>query len=175
MRPYGLSLAKGVTLAVTATGLLMVVLCSRPVAKLVGKTVEVPSFAIAIKLSDQAEKRLRNMGETVKVIAYFDGDALPGKGKYNPPFRDVYLGSDEKLVDSGFVARFDKGTVLLSDWNRLADKDYFVTINTVSARKADPNNLLWCADPIGQRIQSFAGKTIPVQCRLIGEPPAAAK
>jgi hypothetical protein len=70
------------------------------------------------------------------------------------------------------VARFDKGTVLLSDWNRLADKDYFVTINTVSARKADSNNLLWCADPMSQRIQSFAGKTITVQCRLIDEPSA---
>ncbi len=139
-------------------------------AKLVGRTVEVPRFAIAVKLSDPAEMRLRSIGETVKVIAYFDGDALPGQGTYNPPFRDVYLGSDEKLVDGNLVARFDNGTVLLSDLNRLSDKNYFVTINIVSARKVDPNNLLDCADPISQRIQSFAGKTVPVKCRLIGEP-----
>jgi hypothetical protein len=43
-----------------------------------GKTVQVPHFAIAVKLSGEADKRLRSIGETVKVIAYFDGDALPG-------------------------------------------------------------------------------------------------
>lgn len=151
-------------------GLLFAASCSRSVAKLMGKTVEVPRFAIAVELSDQAERRLHGIGETVKVIAYFDGDALPGQGKYNPPFRDVYLGSDEKLVAGNLVARFDNGTVLLSDWRRLSDKDYFVTINIVSARKAYPNNLLDCADPMSQRIQSFAGKTVQVKCRLIGEP-----
>ena len=156
-------------------GILFAVSCSRGVAKFMGKTVEVPRFAIAVELSDQAERRLHGIGETVKVIAYFDGDALPGQGRYNPPFRDVYLGSDEKLVDGNLVARFDNGTVLLSDWNRLSDKDYFVTINIVSARKAYPNNLLDCADPISQKIQSFAGKTIQVKCRLIGEPSAPSR
>ena len=58
-----------------------------------------PRFAIAVKLSDQAERRLHSIGESLPVIAYFDGDALPGQGKYNPPNRDVFLGNDEKLVD----------------------------------------------------------------------------
>ncbi len=156
-------------------GILFAVSCSRSVAKLMGKTVEVPHFAIAVELSGQAERRLHGIGETVKVIAYFDGDALPGQGRYNPPFRDVYLGSEEKLVDGNLVARFDNGTVLLTDWNRLSDKDYFVTINIVSARKAYPDNLLDCTDPISQKIQSFAGKTIQVKCRLIGEPSAPAR
>jgi len=39
------------------------------------------ALAIAVKLSDQAEKRLHSIGESVLVIAYFDGDALPGQGK----------------------------------------------------------------------------------------------
>jgi len=34
----------------------------------------------------------------------FDGDALPGKGKYNPPMRDVFLGDHEELVDGQNVA-----------------------------------------------------------------------
>jgi hypothetical protein len=144
-------------------------------AKFTGKSVAVPSFSIAIKLSGEAERRLHTIGETVKVIAYFDGDALQGQGKYNPPFRDVYLGREEKLVDGNFVARFDNGSVLESDWNRLSDKNYFVTINTVSARKVAANNLLDCADPMSQRIQSFAGKTIDVQCKLIGEPSVPAR
>ena len=155
---------------------LLVDSCSSRIAQEVtGKTVEVPHFAIAVKLSDQAEKRLHSIGESVLVIAYFDGDALPGQGKYNPPNRDVFLGNDEKLVDQNSVARFDDSRVPLSDWQRLSDKNFFITINTVSARKADKNNLLECDDPISRRIESFRGKTIEVRCKLIGESPPPAK
>jgi hypothetical protein len=139
------------------------------------KTVRVPQFAISVKLSDRAEKRLHSIGESVVVVAYFDGDALPGQGEYNPPNRDIFLGNDEKIVDRNNVARFDDSWVPLNDWNRLSDKNYFVTINTVSARKAAKDNLLDCADPIDRRIESFRGKTIEVRCWLIGEPSAPTK
>jgi hypothetical protein len=136
------------------------------------KSVEVPEFSIAVKLSQAAEKRLQTLNESVLVIAYCDGNALPGQGKYNAPFRDVYLGSDERLVDGNNEAKFDHSRVPLSDWNRLSDKDYFVTINTVSARKSAKDNLLDCADPISRKIESFRGKTIEVRCWLLGEPDA---
>jgi hypothetical protein len=143
--------------------------------RLTGPTVEVPEFAIAVKLSPKAEQRLRSVHESVKVIAYFDGDPLPGQGKYNPPNRDVFLGSDEKLADSNNLARFDHSRIPQSDWNRLADKNYFVTINTVSARRTTRDNLLDCADPISRRIETFRGKTIEIQCWLIGESGAPTK
>jgi len=98
-----------------------------------------------------------------------DGDPLPGQGKYNPPNRDVVLGSAEKTVDANNEVRFTNVRVPLSDWNRLADKNYFVTINVFSARRADENNLLDCDDPMDRRIESFRGKTIEVRCGLIGE------
>lgn len=134
LRQLGAVLA---ALSLTLT-LLFAASCSRPQAAAqehTGATVEVPHFAIAVKLSDQAEKRLLSIGESVLVVAYFDGDALPGQGKHEPPNRDVVLGSDEKMVDGNNVARFDGSRVPLNDWNRLSDKNYFVTINTVSARK----------------------------------------
>jgi hypothetical protein len=152
--------------------LLLASSCSRTqpaVQERTGTTVEVPQFAIAVQLSERAEKRLHSIGESVLVIAYFDGDALPGQGKYNPPNRDVFLGFDQKMVGGDNVARFDRSKVPLSDWNRLSDKNYFVTINTVSARKAANDNLLDCDDPISRRIESFKGNTIEVRCRLIGE------
>jgi hypothetical protein len=142
--------------------------------ELTGPTVDVPQFAIAIKLSPKAEERLRNLHETVKVISYFDGDALPGRGKYNPPMRDVYLGMSEQAVDDAYVARFEHIKVPKSDWDRLADKDFLVTINTVSARKAAANNLLACADPMSRKVSTMKGKTIEVQCSLIGEPNSVA-
>jgi len=133
-------------------------------------TVNVPEFVITVKLSPQAETRLRSIHESIEVLAMFDGDPLPGQGKYNPPNRDVVLGSAETLVDANNEARFKNVSVPLSDWNRLADKNYFVTINVFSARKADENSLLDCDDPISRRIETFRGKTIEVRCGLIGEP-----
>jgi hypothetical protein len=49
-------------------------------------------FSIAVKLSETAQKKLQAMHETVLVIAYFDGDPLPGKEKDNSPMRGVFLG-----------------------------------------------------------------------------------
>ena len=133
-----------------------------------GKTIVVPEFSIAVELSETAQKKLQTMHESILVIAYFDGDPLPGKGKNNPPMRGVVLGNDEKLVDNNNVATFSDTKFSESNWNDLSNKDYYVTINVVSARRSSKDNLLDCADPI-DRISSFAGKSTQVYCRLIGE------
>ncbi len=99
----------------------------------------------------------------------FDGDSLPGQGSYNAPNRDVVLGSAEKLVGQDNSAVFNGVKIPLHDWKRLSDKNYYVTINTVSARLSDKNNLLDCTEPIDQRIETFRDKTIEVSCWLIGE------
>ena len=134
-----------------------------------GPSIDVPQFAIAVKLSPQAEARLKSIHESIKVLAMFDGDPLPGQGKSNPPNRDVVLGSSEKHVDSNNLATFNNVKVPMADWNRLIDKNYFVTINVFSAREAAENNLLDCDDPLDRRIDTFSGKTIEVRCGLIGE------
>ncbi len=131
-------------------------------------TVPVPRFSVAVTLSEHARQRLQSLHELVLVIAYFDGDPLPGKGKYNAPFRGVFLGNDQKLADDQGVATFDKTMVSQSNWNNLADKDYFVTINVVSARKTSKNNLLWCDVP-EDRLSTFTAKTTPIFCGLINE------
>jgi len=158
-------------------GLIATISCSRTHADPPRQfsTVDVPHFAIAVKLSPKAAERLHSLDESVKVLALFDGDPLAGQGKYNPPNRDVFLGSDEKLIDSSQLARFDHTRVPLSDWNRLSDKNYFVTINVCSARKAVANNLLDCADPVSRRIETFRDQTIEVRCWLIGETEAPNK
>jgi hypothetical protein len=138
-------------------------------ARIYDKRVEVPEFSIAVKLSQPAADRLHSLNESIVVAAYLDGDALPGQGRNNDPFRGVFLGSDEKLVDETNVARFARTKVHFSDWKRLSDKNYFVTINVFSARKAVSNNILGCDDPI-DHINGFKGKIIVVHCSLIGEP-----
>ena len=134
-----------------------------------GPTLDVPRFSIAVKLSSAADERLSKLGESIKVIAYFDGDPLPGQGGYNPPMRGVFLGMAEKLVNPKGEVRFDDVKVPQRDWDRLADKNYFVTINTVSARNVYRDNLLDCVQPIEVRIATMAGKTTEVHCSVIGE------
>ncbi|MBZ5645150.1 MAG: hypothetical protein LAO19_20510 [Acidobacteriia bacterium] len=133
-----------------------------------GKTIAVPQFSIAVKLSETARKKLQVIHESVLVIAYFDGDPLPGKGNDNSPMRGVVLGSEEKLVDDKNVATFTDTKISRSNWDDLSDKNYFVTINVVSTRKSSKDNLLDCPDPI-DRISNFVGKSTQVSCRLIGE------
>ncbi len=131
-------------------------------------TIAVPKFSVTVKLSDTAQKKLQVMHESVLVIADFDGDPLPGKGKDNSPMRDVVLGSYERLVDSDNVATFADTKISQSNWNDLADKDYYVTLTVVSARKSSKDNLLDCDTPI-DRISAFAGKSTQVFCKLISE------
>ena len=148
--------------------LALVIVSGLIVACSTSKTIVVPEFSIAVKLSEAAQKKLQAMHESVLVIAYFDGDPLPGKGKDNSPMRGVVLGNDEKLVDKNNVATFSNTKISQSNWNDLSSKDYYVTINVVSARKSSKDNLLDCAVPI-DRISTFAGKSTQVSCRLIGE------
>jgi hypothetical protein len=82
-----------------AAACLMTASCSRTQGKPQeppGPTVDVPEFVIAVKLSPRAETRLKSIHESIEVLAMFDGDPLPGQGKYNPPNRDVVLGSAKK-------------------------------------------------------------------------------
>jgi len=132
------------------------------------KTIEVPEFSIAVKLSKTAQQRLQAIHESVLVVAYFDGDPLSGKGKDNSPMRSVVLGTDEKLVDTSNVATFFDTKISQRNWNNLSSKDYYVTINVVSARKSSKDNLLDCAVP-EDRISTFTRKSTQVSCRLIGE------
>jgi len=132
------------------------------------RTVAVPEFSISVKLSEKAENELQSAHEGVLVLAMFDGDPLPGQGTYNPPNRDVILGSDEKLLDTKNIAVFASTKISHAGWNRLSDKNYFVTINVFSARKSSPNNLLHC-QVVEDRISRFAGKTTEISCRMMGE------
>lgn len=131
-------------------------------------TLPVPPFIIKAELSPIAEQKLRQIHEGVTVLAMFDGDALPGYAKYNAPMRDVYLGSEEISTDDTHIASFTNARISELDWTHLSDRDYFLTVNIFTSRKADRNNLLSCSVP-EDHISKFANKTTTVKCRLISE------
>jgi len=129
---------------------------------------QILAFSVAVKLSKMAESRLRALKETIVVIAYFDGDGKREPGIDTTPMRAVVLGSEERQVNANLIAEFKGSKVPSPVWRRLSDKNYFVTINTVSARKVVSDNILWCDDPI-KRIETVRDKTLEVHCDLISE------
>jgi hypothetical protein len=133
------------------------------------QTVQVPDFAVAVKLSKTAESRLSSLNESITVVAYFDGDGEPQPGIDTSPMRAVVLGSQTEEVNDRNIAEFKGKKMFAKDWQRLYDKNFYVTINVFSARKAVANNILDCTDPI-DRIENVKGKTLEVRCGLIGEP-----
>jgi hypothetical protein len=132
------------------------------------RTVGVPDFAVAVRLSKGAESRLHSVNESISVAAYFDGDGEPMSGERTAPFRAVFLGSEREEVNEKNVAEFKRKRVSAASWKRLSDKNYFVTINVFSARKATPNNILSCDSPT-YRIDNIKGRTVEVPCGLLDE------
>ena len=100
----------------------------------------------------------------------------PGPTVEVPPFTVAVTLSPaaEKLVDEKNVAAFTDARISLSAWNRLADKNYRVTLNTVSARRVAPDNLLECPASVTS-IETLKGRTVEVPCTLIGEPESSGR
>jgi hypothetical protein len=142
--------------------------CQHSPKTLGDSSLQIPAFSVAVKLSKQAQTRLRDLKESIIVRAYFDGDGEREPGIDTSPMRAVVLGSEEGEVNADLGAEFKGVQTPLSAWKRLSDKNYFVTINTASARKVVADNILWCDDP-EKRIEEIKGKTLEVQCELISE------
>ena len=128
--------------------------------------MQVPEFAVAVKLTKDAESRLRALNESIMVSANLDGDGEPEPAVNTAPFRDVYLAGYIEEVNDINVAHFKGERVSARKMSRLFDKNYYVTINVFSARKAVKNNILNCDVPI-ERIENIKNKTLYVHCELI--------
>ncbi len=136
-----------------------------------GRTMNVPDFAVAVSLSKAAESKLHSINESIIVTAFFDGDGEPEPGKSTAPFRNVFLGNETEAINDKNIAEFRGKKIPIRAWKRLSDKNYYVTINVGSARKAAADNLLDCGAS-EYRIESIKGTTVEVHCTLIGEPKA---
>jgi hypothetical protein len=133
-----------------------------------GMKVKGDDFTVEVKLSKAASSKLAELDETIKVIAFFDGDGEKIKGKDPAPFRDVFLGNTEVEIKEGEKANITNIWFYQSDYSRLYSPEYYVTVNVVSGRRAHIRNLLAC-DVLIETIDHFANRTIAVNCKLIEE------
>jgi hypothetical protein len=133
-----------------------------------GMKVKGDDFIVEVKLSMAASSKLAELNETIKVIAFFDGDGEKIKGQDSTPFRDVFLGKEEVEIKEGEKANITNIWFSQSDYSRLYSPKYYVTLNVVSGRRAHKSNLLAC-DVLIETIDHFANRTTAVYCKLIEE------
>ena len=125
-------------------------------------------FFVEVILSKAASSKLAELDETIKVIAFFDGDGEKIKGQDSAPFRDVFLGETEVEIKEGEKANITNIWFSQSDYSRLYSPEYYVTVNVVSGRRTHKRNLLSC-DVLIETIDHFANRTSAVNCKLIEE------
>ena len=134
---------------------------------------QTPALEVSVELSKAAKAKLSSLHESVRVIAYFDGDSKSGPSEANAPFRAVYIGSTDATAEPGKIARLAHVPFGARQRKSLVDDKYYVLLNVVSGRRSVPNNLLDCSD--GEFPVSVEHPALPepinVRCTLIGEAP----
>jgi len=136
--------------------------------KIVGDSVEIPSFEIALKLSEKAEEKLKADTESVVVIAYFSGKAIadiPEKYADMADYGFNFLTCKIELTDER-VARFEHIKFSKELYDLLADKDITLLINVVSGRKSSEYNILDC-ETLENSMSNVMGKRFTLNGTLI--------
>ena len=130
--------------------------------------MEIPPFQIRLYLSDAASKLLSESGETVSVVAYFDGDGIPLPCTKTAPFRDVYLGMEVRELRGSGVATFSGISFPQRDWNRLKSPNVHITLNVHTSRRIFKYNLIRGGTHF-LRLDNVRGTEVPVYCHLSSE------
>jgi len=137
--------------------------------KIIGDSVEIPSFDIELKLSQKAEKKLKNDNESVIVMAYFSGDPIeniPNKYVDNVEMGELFLLSYPIELTDKRLAKFENIKFSLELYNLLANKDIRLLINVYSGRKSTNINLLDCGI-LQDSMSKIKGKRFTIKGKLI--------
>jgi len=136
--------------------------------KIVGDSVEIPSFEIALKLSEKAEEKLKTYAESVVVFAYFSGKAIANVPEKYADLVDYgfnFLTSKIELTDER-VARFEHIKFSKELYDLLEDKDITLLINVVSGGRFSEYNILDC-EILENRMSNVMGKRFTIAGTLI--------
>ncbi len=139
--------------------------------KIVGDSIEIPSFEIALKLSENAEEKLKKDKETIIVKAIFYGNPIENLPEKYRHLNDEIIGGlmllthSIELTDSRIV-KFENLKFSKKLYPLLEDKDIRLLINVVSGRKSTDLNLLGCHSLQG-RISKIKNKRFIIKGRLL--------
>ena len=133
-----------------------------------GDSVLIPGFIIHLKLSDAAEKELKDKHESAIVQAYFSGEPKDTTRQEILENGELNVGSCRVELTDKRTARFDNIKIAKSSFDALRDNNFEVLINVFSGRHSSDRNILNC-DILQEKILAVAGKKIVLNGKLIGE------
>ena len=137
--------------------------------KIVGDSVEIPSFEIELKLSEKAEGKLKIDNESVIVMAYFSGEPIeniPDKYIDNVEMDELFLLAYPIDLTDKRLAKFENLKFSKELYDLLANKDIRLLINVYSGRKSTDLNLLDC-EILQDNMSNIIGKRFAISGKLI--------
>lgn len=131
-------------------------------------SVLIPSFNVAVKLSEKAEEKILNAKESILVTAWFSGLPRDTSSKEFREWGEVFIRSFSVELDTGRTARFEGLKFSRAVYDSLAGKDIKVLVSVYSGRKAFPDNLLDC-EILSEKMSAVKGRTMQLPGKLISE------
>jgi hypothetical protein len=132
--------------------------------------IPVPEFVLEISLTDEADRKLEQAGESIKGTIYFDGDGSPLPDTKTAPFRDVFLGQHGFELEKAGTLTIKKASVSREAFSRLKDSNYHYVVNVYSGRRVFARNMLSGCHAYGRVDELKAGKRIEIRCGLLESP-----
>lgn len=133
---------------------------------LVGDTVIIPEFEIQLSVSQKAEEKLKNDGESIIVQAYFSGVPRDTTSEEYLESGQISIGGSRVELFDKRIARFQNVKIARSKLDEITDKNFEVLINIFSGRRTTGNNLL-DSDLLQEGIESVKGKRHVLKTKLI--------
>lgn len=127
-------------------------------------SAQIPSYTVAVTLSPKAREKLDSSGETVRVAAYYYGEAKPGVPA--DEVGEISLGSETKDIEQGSSVTLGGRIAPAEELSKIVGGKPKLLINVYSSRKVFEDNLLDCG--IWQDDATKAS-TLTISCKLIGE------
>ena len=134
--------------------------------KVIGDSAVIPAFEIEIKLSEKAEKELKDKKESVIVAAYFSGTPKDST-KYMEDGEYAVGQHNIELTDSR-IAKFTGIKISREMYESLSSPDIQMLINVYSGRRSSKLNLLDCGI-VQKSISEFKDQKFVLTGKLIGE------
>ncbi|MCK6649454.1 MAG: hypothetical protein L6Q66_07350 [Bacteroidia bacterium] len=131
-----------------------------------GDSVILPEFEIELKLSENAEKKLKSDKESIVVQAYFSGIPKDTTMEDYIEWGNIKIGSARIELFDKRIARFENIKIHKETLELLSDKNFEVLINVFTGRRSSSNNLL-DTDIIQEGIDSIKSRRHLLKGKLI--------
>jgi hypothetical protein len=132
--------------------------------KVIGDSIEIPSFEIELNFSKKAEGKLASDKETVIIFANIFGEPKSDPNKEGP----INLAYSKIELIGKRIALFENIKFSKATYDSLKDKNIWITVEVSSGRKSINENFL-DTDFLEEDVDNVINKKFVLNGKLIGE------